>query len=111
VDGKVQETEGRARQAEADVEAKYDSYKAATRKTLAGAQGSTENLYEKARSMTDRKATEVLSDVGKKGEEAKAGWSNWLGWGKSKAEEGKRGTARKVADVADGEQRADKQRE
>ena len=109
MDGKVQETEGRARQAEADVEAKYDSYKAATRKTLADAQDSTEHLYEKARSMTDRKATEALSDVEKKGEEVKASWSNWLGWGKSKAEQpGKRGGAGKLADT--GEQRADKQR-
>jgi hypothetical protein len=60
--------------------------------------------------MADRKATEAQSDVEKKGEEVKAGWSNWLGWGKSEAEKTKRDTAGKVANTAeDVRQRADKQ--
>jgi len=108
VDEKVQEAEGRARKAGADVKAKYDSYKGSAQKTLADARGSTENLYEEARSMTDRKA----ADVEKKGREVKAGWSTWLGWGKSTAEEGKRDAVGKAADGADGvAQRADKGRE
>lgn len=60
--------------------------------------------------MADHKATEARSNVEKKGEEVKAGWSNWLGWGKSKAEKGKRDAAGKAADTAeDVRQRVDKQ--
>ena len=105
----MQEVEERARQVGADVE---DTYKASAQRTLAEARDSTANLYEEARSMADRKATEALSDAEKKGEEVKAGWSSWLGWGKSKTEKGKRDAAGNVADAADGvRQRADKQRE
>lgn len=110
VDSKIQEAERRARQTGADIEAKYDSYKASAQKSLADARGSTENLYKEARSMADRKATEVRSDVEKKGDQVNAGWSNWLGWGKSEAEKGKRDAASKIADTAeDVKQQADKQ--
>jgi hypothetical protein len=110
IDQKSQEAEGRARKVAADAEAKYDSYKASAQKTLADARDSTEHLYNDARSTADRKAAEVRSDVEKKGEEVKAGWSNWLGWGKSEAEKAKRDTAGKVANAADDvRQRADKQ--
>lgn len=38
--------------------------------------------------------------VEKKGDEAKQSWSNWLGWGKAKAEEGKSDAAKKTAEAA-----------
>lgn len=59
--------------------------------------------------MADRKAAEMQSDVEKQGEKVKAGWFNWLGWGKSEAEKAKRDAAGKVANTAeDVRQRAEK---
>ena len=106
VDEKIQEAERRARQTGADAQAEYNSYKASAQKTLENARDSTEELYKEGRSMADRKVTEAAE----KGEEVKASWSSWLGWGKSEAEKRKRDAARKVADTAeDVNQRADKQ--
>jgi hypothetical protein len=109
VNGKVHDAEGRARQVGADAQAKYDSYKSSAQKSLADAKDSTENLYQDARSTIDRKASETLSEAGKKGEAAKAGWFSWLGWGKSAAEKGNREAAAKVSETAeDVRKRADK---
>ena len=58
---------------------------------------STEHLYSEAR----EKVSHGIHEAEKKGEEAKAGWFSWLGWGKSKGEEVKKEGAEKVAEGAE----------
>jgi len=104
------EVEGQARQVEADLQSKYDSSKVSAQKTLQRARDSTENLFNQARSTADRELSNAQSGAEKTGEEVKAGWLSWLGWGKSEAKKGKRDAAGKVAETAeDVRQRADKQ--
>jgi len=103
-----------------DLEAKLESARDATRDGLSKARDSTESLYRDARSVTERKADEARHAAESKKEEAKAGWFRWLGWGKSKVDEGKGKTeaeadrvkregAQKVADASESvEQRAEK---
>lgn len=101
IDNTINDASARVREVGSDVQGKYDSYKDAAKGKLEGARDSTENLYKEARATADRKTAEVRADAQKKGEEAKQGWLSWLGWGKSKAEEGKKETAGKVADTAE----------
>jgi hypothetical protein len=101
VDGKMHEVEDRARQVSADAQAKFDEYKSSAQKKLSGARDSTENLYNEARSSADRKTSEARAEADRKAEQAKSGWFSWLGWGKSKAEEGKQDAAGKVAESAE----------
>jgi len=103
-----------------DLEAKLESARDATRDGLSKARDSTESLYRDARSATERKADEARYAAESKKEEAKAGWFSWLGWGRSKVDEGKGKTeaeadrvkkegAQKVADASESvKQRAEK---
>jgi len=103
-----------------DLEAKIESARDATRDGLSKARDSTESLYRDARSATERKADEARHAAESKKEEAKAGWFSWLGWGRSKVDEGKGKTeaeadrvkregAQKVADASESvKQRAEK---
>ena len=95
-----------------DLEAKLESARDATRDGLSKACDSTESLYRDARSATERKADEASYAAESKKEEAKTGWFSWLGWGRSKVDEGKGKTeaeadrveregAQKVADASE----------
>jgi len=72
-----------------DLEAKLESARGATRDGLSKARDSTESLCRDTRSATKRKVDEVRYAAETKKEEAKAGWFSWLGWGRSKVDEGK----------------------
>lgn len=96
-----------------DLEAKYDAAKDVTTGGLNQARDSTEHYYNEARSAVDQKTTEALHDIDKKTEQAKSGWANWFGWGKSSVQNGvhtaeseadrlKREAAEKVAKAAEG---------
>lgn len=96
-----------------DLEAKYDAAKDVTTGGLNRARDSTEHYYNEARSAVDQKTTEALHDIDKKTEQAKSGWANWFGWGKSSVQNGvhtaeseadrlKREAAEKVAKAAEG---------
>lgn len=87
--GLVDDAEARARKASADAHAKYDAYKSSAEKSLFEARSSTEHLYDEARAKAEAKTEEV-----------KDGWFSWLGWGKSKVDQGKKEGAQKVADAA-----------
>ncbi|PPQ93665.1 hypothetical protein CVT25_012724 [Psilocybe cyanescens] len=89
----------------------YNEARATTKDGLTKARDSTEHLYNEARSTTEQKAAEARQEAEKKAEQAKAGWSSWLGWGKSEVEAGankvenesdrlKREAAQKVANAA-----------
>jgi len=80
VDNKLREAEQRAREAAANVQANVDQYKKSAENTLSGVRESTENL----RLSTEQKASELASEVERKGEEVKESWFGWMGTGKKK---------------------------
>ncbi|KAJ4483687.1 hypothetical protein J3R30DRAFT_1818208 [Lentinula aciculospora] len=99
-DKTIADAEARAKQTANDAKAKFDDYKSNASRSLSNAKDSTENLYNEARASVDNKYGEAKGSVEEKKESAKAGWFSWLGWGKSTAEDAKKSSAEKVADVA-----------
>ncbi len=67
-----------------EAEAKYDSAKNALKRTG----DSTEQLYDEARDKSKQRAREARADVDRAAHETKQGWFSWLGWGRSKVDEG-----------------------
>lgn len=49
---------------------------------------STEHLYDQARDTTEQRAREARAELDRAGRETKQGWFSWLGWGRSKVDEG-----------------------
>jgi len=93
--------EARGKSIGEDLGSKLESAKEAARGGLDRARESTENLYQEARSSAEHKAHEAREAAEKKSAEAKQGWFSWLGWGRSKVDEGKE----KVASESDRLQR------
>lgn len=74
-----------------DGEEKYETAKQSLRR----ARDSTEQLYDDARDSAERGVQETRGGLEQASREAKEGWFNLKGWGKSKSEEGEK----KVEDV------------
>jgi len=83
VDTAAKDAETRVRKVADDAQAKVDSYKSSAQKSLSDARESTEDLYKEAKAIAERKTAEAEN-------KAKQGWFSWLGWGKSKIDDGKK---------------------
>ncbi|KAF9268761.1 hypothetical protein L218DRAFT_954204 [Marasmius fiardii PR-910] len=101
VEDGIQQGKQKYEQTASSAQAKYDDYKKGAQGRLNDAKDSTENLYNEAKARTQTQVDGLKGDAQKKEEQAKAGWFSWLGWGRSKAEDGKREIACKVSDVAE----------
>ena len=106
MDNKLHEAGRRAHEAAADVQANVDQYKKSAGDTLSGVRETTENLYKDARSSTDRKVSELASEVERKGEEAKEGWFGWMRAGKKKVADKAAESADEVKERAEREGRS-----
>ncbi|KAJ2931238.1 hypothetical protein H1R20_g5836, partial [Candolleomyces eurysporus] len=100
--GAVKEAQAEGRGLLDRAEEKLEYANKAVKDNFNQTRNSTEALYREARDNAEHKSAELRADADRKAREAKQGWFSWLGFGKSKVEEGEN-AAREAKDKLDTE--------